>query len=390
MRKVKLYKDESGETKGDGLVTFGSEAAAKTALEPGRDWALFGEPLTVSPATFHERPAVTQADWSRIVILCHMATQEQVAASADMKVFVSGLEEEIWLECGKHGRIERVQCFPADPACAVAVRFEASAAAAACVEAMNGRFYDGRSIDADVYDGHRKRALPEGLDVERAFRLGSLVEERQAAILAREEEARTVAAAAAEAEAERVAAAAAAEAVVAGEAAAREAAAATARVALPEKAYVKIRGLLSRPESNGSVGVIEGRDEASGRYTVRLRDGSALALKLANLLQMAEVQLVGLEGELAPHEGALSTVFEREDEAEMYGVELRGGQSVAVGFSQVLVPDGAHGVVAGLQSASQYNGLVARVLEYDAASGRYLALVDGGKQLRLRRQNLRL
>jgi hypothetical protein len=123
---------------------------------------------------------------------------------------------------------------------------------------------------------------------------------------------------------------------------------------------------------------------------VRLRDGSALALKLANLLQMAEVRLVGLEGELAPHEGSLVTVFDREDEAEMYGVELTGGQSVAVSFSQVLLPNGAHGVVAGLQSASQYNGLAARVLEYDADSERYLALVDGGKQLRLRRQNLRL
>jgi len=43
-----------------------------------------------------------------------------------------------------------------------------------------------------------------------------------------------------------------------------------------------------------------------------------------------------------------------------------------------------------LQGAAQYNGLVARVLEYDSASGRYLALLDGGKQLRLRRQNLRL
>jgi HIV Tat-specific factor 1 len=390
VRKVKLYKDESGEPKGDGLVTFGSEAAAKAAMEPGRDWEIFGEPLTVSPATFHERPSVSQADWSRMVVLCHMATQEQVAASADTRGFVSGLEEEVWLECGKHGRIERVQCFPADPACAIVVRFESSASAAACVEAMNGRFFDGRSVDADVYDGHRKRALPEGVDVERSFRLGRLVEERQAAARAREEETRAAAAAAAELKAAEVAAAAAAEAVAAGEAAAREAAAAAARVALPEKTYVKVRELVSRPESNGSVGVIEGRDEATGRYAVRLRDGSVLALKLANLLQMAEVRLVGMEGELAPHEGATATVFEREDEAEMYGVELPGGQSVAVGFSNVLLPEGAHGVVAGLQSAAQYNGLAARVLEYDAASGRYLALVDGGKQLRLRRQNLRL
>ena len=34
------------------------------------------------------------------------------------------------------------------------------------------------SIDADVYDGHRKRALPEGIDIERSVRLGLLCEVR--------------------------------------------------------------------------------------------------------------------------------------------------------------------------------------------------------------------
>ena len=43
-----------------------------------------------------------------------------------------------------------------------------------------------------------------------------------------------------------------------------------------------------------------------------------------------------------------------------------------------------------LQGAAQYNGLVARVVSYDGEAGRYTALVDGGKTLKLKRQNLRL
>ena len=218
-----------------------------------------------------------------------MVTQEQLSTSTDAKEMIRGIEEEAWLECARHGRIERVQCFAADAACPVVLRFEASSAAAACVDSMSGRYYDERQLEASLYDGHRKRVMPDDVDIERSVRLGAVVAERRAE---QEREAAAVAAAA-EAEKERVAAEAAAEALAAGEAAAAEAAAAAARVRLPRHTYVKLVGLVSKPEKNGAVGVVEGVDEGSGRYTVKLREGGALALKLANLLQMAEVRLVG-------------------------------------------------------------------------------------------------
>ena len=34
--------------------------------------------------------------------------------------------------------------------------------------------------------------------------------------------------------------------------------------------YVKLRGLVAKPQLNGTVGVVESRDDTSGRYTVRL------------------------------------------------------------------------------------------------------------------------
>ena len=235
-----------------------------------------------------------------------MVTQEQLSTSTDAKEMIRGIEEEAWLECARHGRIERVQCFAADAACPVVLRFEASSAAAACVDSMSGRYYDERQLEASLYDGHRKRVMPDDVDIERSVRLGAVVAERRAE---QEREAAAVAAAA-EAEKERVAAEAAAEALAAGEAAAAEAAAAAARVRLPRHTYVKLVGLVSKPEKNGAVGVVEGVDEGSGRYTVKLREGGALALKLANLLQMAEVRLVGnlgpsrtISGNLGPSRG---------------------------------------------------------------------------------------
>ena len=48
VRRVKLYKNERGEQKGDGLVTFASEEACRDA--EGREWNCFGELLKVERA----------------------------------------------------------------------------------------------------------------------------------------------------------------------------------------------------------------------------------------------------------------------------------------------------------------------------------------------------
>jgi len=56
VRRVKLYKDAAGEPKGDGLVTFATDAGLQAALS--RDWALFGDTLTVSAAHLAEGDAL--------------------------------------------------------------------------------------------------------------------------------------------------------------------------------------------------------------------------------------------------------------------------------------------------------------------------------------------
>ena len=126
------------------------------------------------------------------------------------------------------------------------------------------------------------------------------------------------------------------------------------------------------------------------RYTISLRDGTLLALKRANLLQMLSVRLEGLDGDASTHNGVEGTIFEYNDAAEMYGVELASGDAIPVPVGCAVLPEGTVGTVAGLQSAAaaHYNGALAKVISHDADAGRYEAVLDGGKTLRLKRQCL--
>ena len=74
--------------------------------------------------------------------------------------------------------------------------------------------------------------------------------------------------------------------------------------------YVKLRGLKGASERNGQVGVVKEWDAGTERYTVSLRDGTLLKVRRGNLLQMVDVTLVGLDGDMAQHNGAVATVFD--------------------------------------------------------------------------------
>ena len=372
VRRVKLYKDESGEQKGDGVVTFANEDGVNAAV--GRDWDLFGETLKVERASFQAKPTgVPKEDWSRVVVLLHMFSTEELATLGEpVDIFLSRLQDEIWLECLKFGKVERVECFAADPQCASSIRFESAEAASACIAAMEGRWFNERQLSASLFDGHRKRAPPPEDDTERMERLKRPVEPPQMPPPGVPD----------------------ADGFVPSSSSTEPLEQSTAPLeqpCLPSGGYVKLRGLKSAPERNGAVGVIQGAPaEDSGRYTVQLRDGTQLALKRSNLLQMLAVTVMEADGDNASHNGKKGTIFEHDETAGMYGVELENEEAIPLAVGQVKFADGAIGTVDGLQSESarQYNGSLAKVLSYDAAAGRYVCLLDAGKQLRLKRANL--
>ena len=93
-------------------------------------------------------------------------------------------------------------------------------------------------------------------------------------------------------------------------------------------AEVRIVGLVKTPQHNGKVGVVESYDGATERYTIKLSDGTKLALRLACLLQMLQVKLAGMDGEHAARNGHAGTIFDYEPESAASG---RGGISGASG-----------------------------------------------------------
>ena len=67
--------------------------------------------------------------------------------------FAAELEADVRQECSKIGPVERLRVFGGNPEGVVTGRFRTEAAAAAAAGRMAGRFFGGRQIEADLWDG---------------------------------------------------------------------------------------------------------------------------------------------------------------------------------------------------------------------------------------------
>eukprot|EP00937_MAST-01D_sp_MAST-1D-sp2_P002349 g2349.t1 len=160
---------------------------------------------------------------------------------------------------------------------------------------------------------------------------------------------------------------------------------------------VTLRGLKaeSAVQYNGQTGSIESYDSAKGRYVVKLEgaDGPSLALKPANFTQRLEVVLSHIAAR-PDLNGEAARIVDFESESQCYRLELvdeeAGEWDGTVAPESVVLPDQTVAVILGLKSAAQHNGKWAKILSYDASSGRYLAQIDASTQLKLKRQNLRV
>lgn len=188
--RVKLYTDESGNPKGDALVTYAMEPSVENAvtildgvpLRPG------GQAMKVQRASFdHKKEQGTSEDggpakqrrtegdeekkpragfrsrdlvqealsWAeegqevakapRIVILKNVFD----ANDADYDIVREDMEEG-GAACGT---VEKVTVFESNAEGTVAVKFTTLEACVQCIKVMNGRWYDGRKLSAEFYDG---------------------------------------------------------------------------------------------------------------------------------------------------------------------------------------------------------------------------------------------
>jgi len=181
--KVKLYRDERGELKGDGVVTYALRPSVENALrvldqtefrlgtgtrihlEPAR-FQLKGQefvprkvPNTSKPLFSTKQLIEQKTSWNdgvddgrglRIVILKNVFDPKEALSDPN---YYEDIRVDMLEECSKLGEIEKLTVFERNPEGAVAVRFRSPAAAESCIELMNGRWYGGRQLQAEFYDG---------------------------------------------------------------------------------------------------------------------------------------------------------------------------------------------------------------------------------------------
>lgn len=203
-KRIKLYKNEDGSLKRDGLVVFYRPESVQLAIEMMDDQELrFGdnsngtvrveiadssykskskdqnkEPLKGPPKkeyTKQEKNEMTKklkqmnnkiAKWDddelpakkntkadKIVVLKHIFTleelQEDDAAELDIK-------EDVRDECEKIGPVTSIQLYNLEKDGILTVKFETADQAQACVKIMQSRYFDGRRVEAWIMEPHER------------------------------------------------------------------------------------------------------------------------------------------------------------------------------------------------------------------------------------------
>jgi len=82
-----------------------------------------------------------------------MYTQEELDEDPGLLLEIKGDVRE---ECEKLGEITNVVLYDKSPGGVVSVRFRDIVSADACVKLMNGRYFGGRRIEAEIFDGKTK------------------------------------------------------------------------------------------------------------------------------------------------------------------------------------------------------------------------------------------
>merc|ERR1740117_124738 len=212
--RIKLYTDEAGKLKGDGLVCYAKPASVPLALQYLDDSEIrVGVKITVQKAEFKMKGEAFVAkkvdkdgnkvkkmklnsdrllswndgedneDGLRIVILKHMFN---IADAKDNEEFYNELTLEIGMETEKTiGAIEKLTVFEGSAIGAVAVKFKEAASATRCNEVMNGRFFAGVSIECDFWDGvtNYKKMDTEEEEAKRLEDFGDWLENTEAPVV---------------------------------------------------------------------------------------------------------------------------------------------------------------------------------------------------------------
>ncbi|KAH8828455.1 hypothetical protein DL96DRAFT_1669516 [Flagelloscypha sp. PMI_526] len=90
---------------------------------------------------------------SRVVVLKHMFSLQDIEEDATLLL---DLKEDVREECENLGEVTNVVLYDQEPDGIMTVKFRDPISAQACVIKMNGRFFDGRTVEATLYSGRER------------------------------------------------------------------------------------------------------------------------------------------------------------------------------------------------------------------------------------------
>ncbi|EPY72741.1 HIV TAT specific factor 1-like protein [Camelus ferus] len=181
--KVKLYKDNQGNLKGDGLCCYLKRESVDLALKLLDEDEIRGYKLHVEVAKFQLKGEYDaskkkkkckdykkklsmqqkQLDWrperragpsrmrhERVVIIKNMFHPMDFE---DDPLVLNEIREDLRVECSKFGQIRKLLLFDRHPDGVASVSFRDPEEADYCIQTLDGRWFGGRQITAEAWDG---------------------------------------------------------------------------------------------------------------------------------------------------------------------------------------------------------------------------------------------
>ncbi|XP_068107082.1 17S U2 SnRNP complex component HTATSF1 [Hyperolius riggenbachi] len=181
--KIKLYKDKEGNLKGDGLCCYLKRESVELALKILDEYELRGYRFHVESAKFQLKGEYDaskkkkkskdykkkmsqqqkQLDWrpekkaddvrkrhERVVIIRNMFHPKDFEEDP---LVLNEIREDLRSECEKFGQVKKVLIFDRHPDGVASVSFKEAEESDACILALNGRWFGGRQLLVEAWDG---------------------------------------------------------------------------------------------------------------------------------------------------------------------------------------------------------------------------------------------